>query len=31
MIDAFLDAPVTGNAREVLHAPRSRVAYVSGP
>lgn len=31
MIARFLDAPVTGNAREVLHAHAQRVAYVSVP
>jgi CTP:molybdopterin cytidylyltransferase MocA len=28
LIDAFLKAPITGNAREVLHAHASRVVYV---
>jgi molybdenum cofactor cytidylyltransferase len=28
LIDAFLKAPITGNAREVLHAHASRVIYV---
>lgn len=31
LIDAFLRAPVTGNAREVLHAHASRVVYVLVP
>lgn len=31
LIDAFLKAPVTGNAREVLHAHASRVVYVPVP
>jgi molybdenum cofactor cytidylyltransferase len=31
LIDAFLDAPVTGNARAVLHAHASRVVYVPVP
>jgi len=31
LIAQFLDAPVTGNAREVLHAHASRVAYISVP
>ncbi len=31
LIDAFLSAPVTGNAREVLHAHASRVVYVPVP
>ena len=31
LIVRFLDAPVTGNAREVLHAHAQRVAYVSVP
>lgn len=31
LIDAFLKAPVTGNAREVLHANASRVVYVPVP
>jgi CTP:molybdopterin cytidylyltransferase MocA len=31
MIARFLDAPVTGNAREVLHAHAQRVAYISVP
>jgi len=29
LIDAFLKAPITGNAREVLHAHAARVLYVS--
>lgn len=31
LIDAFLDAPVTGNAREVLRAHASRIVYVPVP
>jgi CTP:molybdopterin cytidylyltransferase MocA len=31
LIDAFLKAPITGNAREVLHAHASRVVYVPVP
>jgi molybdenum cofactor cytidylyltransferase len=31
LIDAFLQAPITGNAREVLHAHASRVFYVPVP
>lgn len=31
LIKAFLKAPVTGNAREVLHANASRVVYVPVP
>jgi molybdenum cofactor cytidylyltransferase len=31
LIAHFLDAPVTGNAREILHANASRVAYISVP
>ena len=31
MIDAFLAAPVTSNAREVLHAHAERIEYVSVP
>lgn len=31
LIDAFLRAPITGNAREVLHAHASRVVYVPVP
>lgn len=31
MIAQFLDAPATGNAREVLHAHAQRVAYISVP
>src|SRR5208337_903809 len=31
LIDAFLKAPITGNAREVLHAHVSRVVYVPVP
>jgi molybdenum cofactor cytidylyltransferase len=31
LIDAFLNAPITGNAREVLHAHASRVVYVPVP
>jgi CTP:molybdopterin cytidylyltransferase MocA len=31
LIDAFLEAPITGNAREVLHAHASRVVYVPVP
>jgi molybdenum cofactor cytidylyltransferase len=31
LIAHFLDAPDTGNAREILHASASRVAYVSVP
>ena len=31
MIDAFLAAPVTSNAREVLHAHAQRIEYVSIP
>jgi CTP:molybdopterin cytidylyltransferase MocA len=31
MIAQFLDAPVTANAREVLHTHAQRVAYVSVP
>ncbi len=31
LIDAFLSAPVTGNAREVLHAHASRIIYVPVP
>jgi molybdenum cofactor cytidylyltransferase len=31
MIAQFLEAPVTGNAREVLHAHGQRVAYISVP
>ena len=31
LIDAFLKAPVTGNAREVLHTNASRVVYVPVP
>ena len=31
LIEAFLKAPVTGNAREVLHAHVSRVVYVPVP
>jgi CTP:molybdopterin cytidylyltransferase MocA len=31
LIDAFLNAPITGNAREVLHAHASRVIYVPVP
>ncbi len=31
LIDAFLKAPVTGNAREVLRAHASRVVYVPVP
>jgi CTP:molybdopterin cytidylyltransferase MocA len=31
MIDRLLDAPVSGNARAVLHANADRVAYVSVP
>jgi molybdenum cofactor cytidylyltransferase len=31
LIDAFLEAPVTGNAREVLLVHASRVVYVSVP
>jgi molybdenum cofactor cytidylyltransferase len=31
LIDAFLKAPITGNAREVLHAHASRVVYVQVP
>ncbi len=31
MIDAFLAAPVTSNAREVLHAQAHRIEYVSVP
>jgi len=31
LIDAFLNAPITGNAREILHAHASRVVYVPVP
>jgi hypothetical protein len=31
LIAHFLDAPVTGNAREILHAHAQRVAYISVP
>jgi molybdenum cofactor cytidylyltransferase len=31
LIDAFLKAPITSNAREVLHAQASRVVYVPVP
>ena len=31
LIEAFLNAPITGNAREVLHAHASRVVYVPIP
>jgi CTP:molybdopterin cytidylyltransferase MocA len=31
LIDAFLKAPITGNAREVLHANASRIVYVPVP
>lgn len=31
LIDAFLNAPITGNAREILHAHASRVIYVPVP
>lgn len=31
LIDAFLNAPITGNAREVIHAHASRIAYVPVP
>ncbi len=31
LIAKFLEAPATGNAREVLHAHADRVAYVSVP
>jgi CTP:molybdopterin cytidylyltransferase MocA len=31
LIDAFLKADITGNAREVLHAHASRVVYVPVP
>lgn len=31
LIDAFLNAPITGNAREVIHAHASRVLYVPVP
>ncbi len=31
LIDAFLAAPVTGNAREVLHANAQRIEYISVP
>ena len=31
LIAQFLDAPATGNARDVLHAHAQRVAYVSVP
>jgi CTP:molybdopterin cytidylyltransferase MocA len=31
LIDAFLEAPITGNAREILHAYATRVVYVPVP
>jgi molybdenum cofactor cytidylyltransferase len=31
LIDVFLDAPITGNARQVLHLHASRVVYVPVP
>jgi len=31
LIEAFLKAPITGNAREILHAHASRVVYVPVP
>jgi CTP:molybdopterin cytidylyltransferase MocA len=31
LIGRFLDAPVTANAREILHAHTQRVAYISVP
>jgi molybdenum cofactor cytidylyltransferase len=31
LIDAFLKAPITGNARDVLHANASRIVYIPVP
>ncbi len=31
LIEAFLAAPVTGNAREVLHANAQRIEYIPVP